>query len=79
MRRTRSKLLHVKLIPRGRSNSSEGSGHDSASITLNMYSHLWPNADDRTRTAAAGLFDQAVRNGAYDEYDAVKSTAGLRL
>lgn len=30
-------------------------GHAQPSITLDTYSHLWPNADDRTRTAAAGL------------------------
>lgn len=28
-------------------------GHSSPEITLNTYSHLWPNADDRTRTAAS--------------------------
>jgi integrase len=33
-------------------------GHRSASVTLNTYSHLWPNADDRTRTASAGLMRQ---------------------
>jgi integrase len=42
-------------------------GHGSASITLNTYSHLWPNADDRTRKAAARLFDQAVGIDAYGE------------
>ena len=30
-------------------------GHSSASITLNIYGHLWPTAEDRTRQAAAGL------------------------
>lgn len=30
-------------------------GHRSASTTLSTYSHLWPNAEDRTRTAAASL------------------------
>ncbi|MEH3075841.1 MAG: site-specific integrase [Quadrisphaera sp.] len=30
-------------------------GHRSASVTLNTYSHLWPSAEDRTRTALAGL------------------------
>jgi integrase len=34
-------------------------GHGSASVTLNTYSHLWPSADDRTRNAAAVLFDSA--------------------
>ncbi len=35
-------------------------GHSSASITLDTYSHLWPDANDRTRNAAAGLGDQAL-------------------
>lgn len=30
-------------------------GHTKASTTLDTYSHLWPDAEDRTRTAAAGL------------------------
>lgn len=30
-------------------------GHSTPSITLNTYSHLWPDADDRTRSSAAGL------------------------
>jgi len=34
-------------------------GHANASVTLTTYSHLWPNADDRTRNAAAVLFDDA--------------------
>lgn len=27
-------------------------GHSSAAITLTTYSHLWPDANDRTRKAA---------------------------
>lgn len=30
-------------------------GHAQPSITLNVYSHLWPSAEDKTRTAAADL------------------------
>lgn len=30
-------------------------GHAQASITLDTYSHLWPNAEDRTRSAVRGL------------------------
>jgi integrase len=26
-------------------------GHSSASITLDVYSHLWPDSEDRTRHA----------------------------
>ena len=29
-------------------------GHSSATTTLNTYSHLWPTAEDRTRTKSAG-------------------------
>jgi hypothetical protein len=35
-------------------------GHSSASITLDTYSHLWPDANDPTRNAAAALGDQAL-------------------
>lgn len=34
-------------------------GHSAPSITLDTYSHLWPNAEDRTRKAAEGLVDAA--------------------
>lgn len=37
-------------------------GHTKPSITLNVYSHLWPSADDRTRTAAAQLMREAVES-----------------
>ena len=35
-------------------------GHAQATVTLNTYSHLWPTAEDRTRTAAAGLMRAAL-------------------
>jgi integrase len=35
-------------------------GHSSATTTLNTYSHLWPTAEDRTRTAAGDLLQQAL-------------------
>lgn len=35
-------------------------GHSSASVTLDTYSHLWPDANDRTRKAAEGLVEQAL-------------------
>ncbi len=35
-------------------------GHSSPSVTLDTYSHLWPDANDRTRNAAAGLVEQAL-------------------
>lgn len=37
-------------------------GHSSATTTLNTYSHLWPTAEDRTRTAAGDLMQQALRS-----------------
>lgn len=40
-------------------------GHKSASVTLDTYSHLWPNAEERTRTAIgsvySGVFADSVR------------------
>jgi integrase len=38
-------------------------GHSSPAITLNTYSHLWPDAADRTRAAAAELLAAALRTG----------------
>ena len=35
-------------------------GHSSASVTLNTYSHLWPDASDRTRKAAEKLYLEAT-------------------
>lgn len=40
-------------------------GHSSASVTLNTYSHLWPDADDRTRKAADALFRSSAGSTAY--------------
>lgn len=35
-------------------------GHSSASVTLQTYAHLWPDANDRTRKAADELFDESL-------------------
>jgi integrase len=35
-------------------------GHHSATVTLSTYAHLWPDASDRTRKAAAELFAACV-------------------
>jgi integrase len=35
-------------------------GHHNASVTLQTYAHLWPTAEDRTRTAIAGLMASAI-------------------
>lgn len=34
-------------------------GHANATTTLRVYAHLWPSAEDRTRTAAAALMAEA--------------------
>lgn len=34
-------------------------GHTSATTTLDTYGHLWPDSDDRTRTAIDAAFDAA--------------------
>jgi len=39
-------------------------GHSSATITLGVYSHLWPTAEDRTRAAAGDLMAAALRTPA---------------
>jgi integrase len=35
-------------------------GHSSAAMTLTVYSHLWPDASDRTRAAAGDMLDHAL-------------------
>lgn len=37
-------------------------GHQTASVTLNTYSHLWPSAEDRTRAAAAAMLAEALNH-----------------
>ncbi|MFF1897128.1 hypothetical protein [Streptomyces sp. NPDC058206] len=32
---------------------SERLGHTNAAMTLNIYTHLWPDSEERTRTADA--------------------------
>jgi site-specific recombinase XerD len=38
-------------------------GHSTPSITLNVYSHLWPSAEDKTRSATASFMTE-IRNSA---------------
>lgn len=35
-------------------------GHAKATTTLNTYAHLWPTAEDRTRTAAQSIMDASL-------------------
>jgi integrase len=51
-------------------------GHSSASTTLGTYAHLWPDANDRTRRAAAELLDAAV--GASADASAVDPSVASR-
>ena len=51
-------------------------GHSSASITLNVYSHLWPKAEDRTRAAAANL--RATTAGSADSVRTLAALADQR-
>jgi integrase len=46
-------------------------GHSSAAQTLSTYSHLWPDASDRTRKAAGDLLDLSLNSGA----DALRTEA----
>ena len=46
-------------------------GHASANTTLATYSHLWPDADDRTRAAVARLMTSALQ----DRADLVRTSA----
>jgi len=38
-------------------------GHQSPSITLNVYSHLWPSAEDKTRVAAGAFMAEVMSGG----------------
>jgi integrase len=48
-------------------------GHSTAAITLTTYSHLWPDANDRTRKAAGELFVQSLGSAA----DALRTESGI--
>jgi integrase len=45
--------LSVKVV-------SDRLGHSNAAMTLNVYSHLWPDDEDRTRAAIDDVFRPAV-------------------
>lgn len=42
-------------------------GHTSAAVTLNVYSHLWAEDDDRARSAVETFFSGAVSSVCHDE------------
>ena len=39
-------------------------GHKSAQTTIDIYGHLWPDSDERTRTAIDAVFDRALARAA---------------
>lgn len=41
-------------------------GHSRPTMTLNTYAHLWPNSDDRTRSAANAMISKVLQSS--DEY-----------
>jgi integrase len=38
-------------------------GHSNAAMTLNVYSHLWPDDEDRTRQAIDAVFSAKIDPG----------------
>lgn len=50
---TRTPLYASLLIKHGESvkTVSERLGHTNAAMTLNIYTHLWPDSEERTRAA----------------------------
>jgi len=42
-------------------------GHKSAAMTLDIYSHLWPQDDDRARDAVQSFFGSGVSAVCHDE------------
>ncbi|MGX1562003.1 tyrosine-type recombinase/integrase [Streptomyces sp. NPDC055506] len=45
---------------------SERLGHTNAAMTLNVYSHLFPESEDRTRAAVDRAFDALATGSAPD-------------
>lgn len=54
-------------------------GHSSATVTLSVYSHLWPDAADRTRAAAAQLMAAALTPADSLRTESGETTADLRF
>jgi hypothetical protein len=64
--------------PVGKDGSGARLGHSSAVTTLNTYSHLWPDSDDRTRAAVDDVLRTAADLWAPDRASRSKSP-GQRL
>ena len=39
-------------------------GHSAPSVTLDVYSHLWPSAEDKTRAAAGTIMGEVLETAA---------------
>ncbi len=53
-------------------------GHSSPSITLNIYSHLWPKAEDRTRSGRRGPHAAVFADKTENPADSVRTLARTR-
>jgi integrase len=49
--------LNVRVV-------SERLGHANAAMTLNVYAHLWPDDEDRTRQAIDDVFRRKINPSA---------------
>lgn len=53
-------------------------GHATPSITLNVYSHLWPSAEDKTRAATADFMALIAQSTPSPELSSPNSADSLR-
>ena len=44
-------------------------GHKSAQTTIDIYGHLWPDSDERTRTAIDAIFDRPLAHALQEHAD----------
>ena len=54
-------------------------GHADASMTLNVYAHLWPDEEDRTRSAVDSMFGDPADQVRTDDPPQVLSPAAMPL
>ena len=53
-------------------------GHKSAQTTIDIYGHLWPDSDERTRTAIDAVFDRPLAHAADGDAGTAAET-GLKV
>ncbi len=46
-----SRAIHEQCLRESVKTVSERLGHTNAAMTLNIYTHLWPDSEERTRAA----------------------------